>query len=183
MSKFFLIGVLAGLPGPTAVRRQRSTVWKSRILEKGRKLSEWKYYGYSALGDCVVTRHYDHTTTKLLYSRLGNKLYETESPAGQRRERTVLTQLLFFVDGHETLAAYTTRLNSPAPVAARNVQDQVVIGFLIDTLSRADTYHVLRGVGSGCDGGARHVSRTVPHRVGIRVAPVFYELPFTLRLR
>lgn len=188
MTRVLLIALLAGLSWPSAAQRQRSTAWESGTLEKGRKVGEWEYYSYSALSERVVTQRYDHTRAKLVYSRPDDKLYEIENPQTQTRERTVLTQAPWFIGGHEALAAYTAKLNYPAAAEARNVQGQVIIGFVIDTLGRARAHRVVRGIGSGCDEEALRVSRTIPDqwepgRVDNRAVSVVYELPFTFRLR
>ncbi len=188
MIRFLLSLLLAGVPLLSVAQRQRSTSWESGTLEKGQKVGEWEYYSYSSLGERVVTQRYDHTAKKLVYSRPDDKMYQIESPDGSRQERAVLTQVPWFIGGHEALAAYTAKLNYPAAAAARNVQGQVVIGFVIDTLGHASGHRVLRSIGSGCDEEALRVSRTVPNewepgRVGSRAVPVLYELPFTFRLR
>jgi protein TonB len=187
MNRILLIGLLANMPLWAAAQRQRTTNWESGILQKGEKVGEWEYYSYSALGERVVSQRYDHTAKALLYSRPDDKEYKAETLPGHW-ERTQLTQSPWFIGGHEALAAYTTKLRYPPAAEVRNVQGQVVVGFVVDTLGHLSNYQVLRGIGSGCDEEALRVARTVPNewlpgRLGKRAVPVIYELPFTFRLR
>ncbi|GAC1379336.1 MAG: hypothetical protein NVS3B25_18800 [Hymenobacter sp.] len=175
------------MPFLAAAQRQRTTNWESGTLEKGEKTGEWEYFSYSMKGERVVTQRYNHTTNKLVYSRPDDKLYEAEVTPGHW-SRTTLTQVPWFIGGHEALAAYTSKLNYPPAAQARNVEGRVVVGFVIDTLGRASAYRVVQGIGSGCDEEALRVSRTVPNqwvpaRLGSRAVPVLYELPFTFRLK
>ncbi|MBC8085343.1 MAG: energy transducer TonB [Hymenobacter sp.] len=186
--RFLFISVLVTSPLFAAAQRQRTTSWESGTVEKGQKVGEWEYYSYSALGERVVTQRYDHTTNKILYSRPDDKVYEVQVADSGRWEHIMLTQPPWFVGGHEALAAYTAKLNYPAAAEARNVQGQVIIGFVIDTLGRVSAHRVIRGIGSGCNEEALRVSRTVPDqwlpgRLGTRAVSVRYELPFTFRLK
>lgn len=188
MTRLLLIGVLATLPLFAVAQRQRTTTWESGTLEKGQKVGEWEYYSYSVLGERVVSQRYDHTANKLLYSRPDDKVYQVQAADSSRWGPAVLTQPPWFIGGHEALAAYTGKLNYPAAAQSRNVQGQVIIGFVVDTLGRVSAHRVLRGIGSGCDEEALRVSRTIPHkwlpgRLGSRAVPVLYELPFTFRLK
>jgi len=187
MNSLLCIGLLTACPLLVAAQHQRTTQWESGQFEKGQNVGEWEYYSYSALGERIVTQRYDHTRGQLLYARPDDKLYVLETVDG-RPERVALTQAPWFIGGHAALAAYTAKLNYPAAAQARNVQGQVVVGFVIDTLGRISGHRVLQGIGSGCDEEALRVSRTVPNqwlpgRLGSRAVPVRYELPFTFRLK
>lgn len=187
MTRFVCVGLCVCLPLFAGAQRVRSTNWERGTVEKGEKIGEWEYFSYSVKGERVVTQRYDHTSHRLVYSRPDDKLYEVET-AGGRRDHVALTQSPWFIGGHEALAAYTSKLNYPAAAQARNVEGRVVVSFLIDTLGRASGHRVVQSVGSGCDEEALRVSRTVPNqwlpgRVGSRAVPIFYELPFTFRLR
>ncbi|WP_310394883.1 energy transducer TonB [Hymenobacter sp.] len=179
--------MMACLPLCAAAQNQRATKWESGALSKGKKVGEWEYFSYSATGERVVSQRYDHTTGKLLFSRLDDQTYEAETTPGTWT-RTALTQAPWFIGGHEALAAYTAKLNYPAAALARNVEGKVIIGFVIDTLGHVGARRVVRGIGSGCDEEALRVSRTVPDawvpgRLGSRAVSVLYELPFTFRLK
>ncbi len=188
MLRVFVLSLVFGsLPLLAVAQRQRTTTWESGQLEKGEKVGVWDYYSYSDKGERVVTQRYDHTTNKLTFSRPDDKLYEAETAPG-RWTHTVLTQVPWFIGGHEALAAFTSRLIYPEVAQARNVQGRVVVSLLIDTLGRISTYRVVQGIGSGCDEEALRVSRTVPPRwlpgrIGSHAVAVLYELPFTFRLK
>ncbi len=134
-----------------------------------------------------MTQRYDHTSSKLLFSRPDDKLYRVETSPGTW-ETTLLSQSPWFVGGHEALAAYVSKLSYPAAAQVRNLQGKVVVSFVVDTLGRLSQHRVLRGLGGGCDEEALRVSRTIPDtwlpgRLGTRAVPAEYELPFTFRLR
>lgn len=187
MLRNILLGVLTCLPPCAAAQSQRTTKWESGTLVKGKKTEVWEYYSYSAAGEQVVSQRYDHTTSKLLFCRPDDQLYEAETTPGTW-SRTLLTQVPWFIGGHEALAAYTARLSYPAAALARNVEGKVVVGFVIDTLGHVSARRLVRGIGSGCDEEALRVARTVPDtwvpgRWAGQAVPVVYELPFTFRLR
>ncbi|WP_082115998.1 TonB family protein [Hymenobacter terrenus] len=187
MNRLLFSIFLVSLPLWGMAQRQHTTNWGSGMMQKGEKVGEWEYYSYSALGERVVTQRYDHTTNVLTYSRPDDKEYKAETSPGQW-ERIQLTQAPWFIGGHEALAAYTSKLRYPPAAEARNVQGQVVVGFVVDTLGHLSNYQLLRSIGSGCDEEALRVARTVPNqwvpgRLGNKAVPVVYELPFTFRLR
>lgn len=178
---------MACLPLFAAAQSQRTTKWESGALKKGKKVGEWEYYSYSSTGEQVVSQRYDHTTGKMLLSRLDDQLYEAETTPGTWT-RTPLTQVPWFIGGHEALATYTARLNYPAAALAGNVEGKVIVGFVIDTLGHVSARRVVRSIGSGCDEEALRVSRTIPDtwvpgRIRNRAVSVVYELPFTFRLQ
>lgn len=166
---------------------QRTTKWESGTLVKGQKVNVWEYYSYSITGEQVVSQRYDHSTGTLLFCRPGEQLYEAETTPGTW-SRTLLSQMPWFIGGHEALSTYTARLSYPAAARARNVEGKVVVGFVIDTLGHMRARRVVRGIGSGCDEEALRVARSVPDtwvpgRLAGQAVAVLYELPFTFRLR
>lgn len=180
------MGLFLSLPLLASAQRQRTSNWESGMLEKGQKVGEWEYYGYSLRGERIVTHRYDHTARKLTFCRPDDKAYEVEVAPGSW-ERMALTQPPWFIGGREALTDYTAKLNYPAPAQERNVQGKVIVSFVVDTLGRAADYRIVQGIGSGCDEEALRVSRTIPHswlpgHLGARAVAVRYELPFTFKL-
>ena len=110
MHRILFTVLLAGLPLWVAAQRQRATNWESGTIEKGKKVGEWEYYSYSALGERVMTQRYDHTTNELRYCRPDDKMYKAKTAPG-RWEPTQLAQSPWFIGGHEALATYTAKLS------------------------------------------------------------------------
>lgn len=185
-----LLGLLLGLllAGTAQAQKMRDTKYEHGLLEQGRKVGVWEYYGYTPSGERVVVQRYDHDQRRLLYFRPGAEItVRAEVQPGEWRYVRV-DQPPLFVGSEAALAAFTTRLNYPPLAIARNIQGKVVVGFLIDTLGQATGYKVVRGIGGGCDEEALRVARTVPAdqwlpaRIGRRAVAVEYELPLNFRL-
>lgn len=92
-----------------------------------------------------------------------------------------------FIGGDATLVAYTTQLQYPLQLQERNIQGQVMIGFIIDAEGKTCGYRVLRSIGGGCDQEALRVAKTIPNEwipalISTRPVPIEYELTLTFRL-
>ena len=168
-------------------QRSKASKWESGMLEKNEKVGIWEYYSYAADGEQILAQKYDHTADTMVYFRPDGKEYLAEVQPGIW-EMALLSQPPWCIGGREALMTYMAKLNYPAQAQNRNVQGQVVISFLVDTLGHVSNHKVVRGIGEGCDEEALRAARETPARwapgrMGRRAVPVVYELPFTFRLK
>ena len=56
-----------------------------------------------------------------------------------------------FIGGDAALAVYTTWLQYPQQALDKNIQGQVTIGFVVDTLGKASAHRLVHGIGGGCN--------------------------------
>ena len=181
-------GLSAGvtLRRPVPVRAQVATKWRSGTLEDGSPVGPWEYYQYTAAGVRQVAQVYDHSAGRLLFAQPGDQVCEAELSPG-RWDYTVLGRAPWFIGGPERLALYTATLAYPVAAQQKNLEGRVTVSFVIDTLGHASEYHVVRGLGSGCDEEALRVARAIPGtwtpgRLGARAVPVRQYQSFIFRL-
>ena len=178
---------MLGLSVGARAQKAYASKWASGQLERRTKVGVWEYYGTTASKEKVVVQRYDHSADSLLYYRPVDEIaYRTEVSPGQWERRPVARPPLF-IGGDAALAAYTTQLHYPLQAQERNIQGQVVVGFVVDATGKTSGHRVLRSVGGGCDQEALRVARTIPNEwvpalVGTRPVPVEYELTLTFRL-
>ena len=164
-----------------------TTKWESGLLNHRTKVDVWEYYGITRSQERVVVPRYDHSNQQLLYYRpIARMDYHSEVAPGEWRYKLV-DQPPLFIGGDAALAVYTTQLQYPQQAQDRNIQGQVTIGFVVDTLGQVSAHRVLRGIGAGCDQEALRIARTIPNewipaRIGYRAVPTEYELTLTFRL-
>ncbi|HEX8657352.1 MAG TPA: energy transducer TonB [Hymenobacter sp.] len=164
-----------------------TTKWESGMLDRRTKVGVWEYYGITASKDKVLVQRYDHSTKELLYYRPVARMdYNVEVTPGEWMYKFVDRPPLF-IGGDAALAEYTTKLQYPQQAQDRNIQGQVTVGFVVDTLGQTSAHRVLRGIGGGCDQEALRVAHTIPNewvpaKMGNRAVPAEYELTLTFRL-
>lgn len=172
---------------PAAAQRLRETKYEKGMVDKGQKMGEWEYYGYTPSGRQVLVQRYDHTNRKLLYFRPGaEQTYNVELSPGQWVMR-LLEQPPMYIGGDAALANYTTKLNYPEGAQQRNIQGKVTVVFTVDTLGHATNHHLVQRIGGGCDEEALRVAKAVPDewipaRLGGKAVVTEYVLPLTFRL-
>jgi protein TonB len=185
--KISLIILLSAAGLTSQAQKMHTTKWESGMLDRRTKVGEWEYYGITASKEMVVVQRYDHTANKLIYYRPGSDaLYSTELTPGQWQRHAVDRPPLF-IGGDAALAAYTTQLQYPQLAQERNIQGQVMIGFVVDKQGKASAHRVLRSIGGGCDQEALRVAKTIPDewipaQIGGKDVAVEYELTLTFRL-
>ena len=179
--------LLSGLSASVSAQKAYTSKWASGQLERRTKVGVWEYYGVTQSKEKVVVQRYDHSANTLVYYRPVNEIaYNTEVSAGQWKRRAVDRPPLF-IGGDAALAAYTTQLQYPLQAQERNIQGQVMIGFIIDAEGKTSGHRILRSIGGGCDQEALRVAKTIPNEwipamVGTQPVPVEYELTLTFRL-
>ena len=183
----FQLILFVGLAASASAQKAYASKWASGQLERRTKVGVWEYYGVTASKEKVTVQRYDHSANTLVYYRpVDDIAYNTEVSAGQWKRRPVDRPPLF-IGGDAALAAYTTRLQYPLQAQERNVQGQVMIGFIIDAEGKTSGHRVLRSIGGGCDQEALRVAKTIPNEwipamLGNQPVPVEYELTLTFRL-
>jgi protein TonB len=187
LSAFLLLIYLLISNQPALAQRLRDTKFEKGFVEKGKKIGNWEYYGYTHSGEKVVVQRYDYDHGKLLYFRPGADVtcHAEVSPGKWSYVRP--DQPPLFIGSDIALAEYTSKLVYPQAAIGRNVQGKVVVAFVIDTLGRVSNYHLVQRIGAGCDEEALRVAHTVPEqwvpaRLGNRAVAVEYELPLNFRL-
>ena len=183
----FQLVLLFGLSANAKAQKTYSSKWASGQLERRTKVGVWEYYGITASKEKVLVQRYDHSANTLIFFRpVSETAYNTEVSAGQWNRRPVDRPPLF-IGGDAALAAYTTQLQYPSQAQERNIQGQVMIGFIIDAEGKTSGHRVLRSIGGGCDQEALRVAKTIPNEwipalLGTQPVPVEYELTLTFRL-
>ena len=183
----FQLVLLLGLSANARAQKAYSSKWASGQLERRTKVGVWEYYGITASKEKVLVQRYDHSANTLVYFRPVSEItYNTEVSAGQWKRRLVDRPPLF-IGGDAALATYTTQLQYPSQAQERNIQGQVMIGFIIDAEGKTSGHRVLRSIGGGCDQEALRVAKTIPNEwipalLGTQPVPVEYELTLTFRL-
>jgi protein TonB len=186
-SLLLLFFFLCCLCQSSLAQRVRKTEYESGTIEKGNKVGVWEYYAYTRDGTQVLAQKYDHSKNKLLFYRpVEDRVYQIKENNAWTNGR--VDQPPLFMGGDALLGTYVSKLNYPTMAQDKNVQGKVIITFVIDTLGQASDYHVLLGIGAGCDEEAMRVAKNIPQqwipaRRGSHAVPVVYEMPFNFRLK
>ena len=164
----------------------RTTRWSSGHLQGNAPVGEWRYYRPDANGQPELAQVYDHSAGRLLFGSPDGLVHKAEVNPGEW-QHVMLTQAPWFVGGPEALAQYLDKLQYPATALGQQVQGRVTVSFLIDTLGRASSHAIVRGLGAGCDEEALRVARTIPNawtpgRIGTRAVAVMHYVYFNFRL-
>ncbi|WP_303309844.1 energy transducer TonB [Hymenobacter sp. BT730] len=186
-SLLLILLCFTGLVHTSLAQRVRKTDYESGMLEKGNKVGVWEYYAYTRDGSQVIAQKYDHSKNKLLFYRpVEDRVYQIKENNAWTNGR--VDQPPLFMGGDALLGTYVSKLNYPTMAQDKNVQGKVIVTFVIDTLGQTSDYHVLLGIGAGCDEEAVRVAKAIPPqwipaRRGGHAVPVVYEMPFNFRLK
>ena len=172
---------------PAFAQQEQLDKYQKGLLEKGKKVGIWQYFGFTTTGTLTVVQVYDHSNRKLLYFRpLAVTSYRTEMAPGDWRY-VLPDQPPLFIGGTEALLYYMSQLVYSQEAQERMLEGKVVVNFRIDTMGRVSNYRLAKGIGRACDEEAMRVAQAIPTpwvqaRVGSHAVAVEYELPFTFRL-